>query len=203
MAAEKPIVSTPVVDVLESYSHVVHVGRHSQAFVGACERALEEGAVARERRAGMMRNVVMATSWDSTVARMRALIEEVARGQHRKRAQIHAPAAAVAGQARGGDRRGPDRAIYRLAPGRALPVARAASRDRRLLPFAELSWLHLRSRRSAAGQQRRVRARDAGHVVGRQSCSGPATPMARAPPIHCRAACRRSWMDSSRSCAVK
>ena len=58
MAAEKPIVSTPVVDVLESYSHVVHVGRHAQAFVGACERALEEGAAARERRAGMMRNVV-------------------------------------------------------------------------------------------------------------------------------------------------
>jgi protoporphyrinogen oxidase/glycosyltransferase involved in cell wall biosynthesis len=91
MAAEKPIVSTPVVDVLESYSHVVHVGRHTQAFVGACERALEEGAAARERRAGMMRNVVMATSWDSTVARMRALIEEVASGHHRKRAQVHAP----------------------------------------------------------------------------------------------------------------
>ncbi len=91
MAAEKPIVSTPVVDVLESYSHIVHVGRHAQAFVGACERALEESATARERRAGMMRNVVVATSWDSTVARMRALIEEVARGHHRKHAQLHPP----------------------------------------------------------------------------------------------------------------
>jgi protoporphyrinogen oxidase/glycosyltransferase involved in cell wall biosynthesis len=92
MAAEKPIVSTPVVDVLESYSHVVHVGRHAQAFVGACERALEESAAARERRAGMMRNIVVATSWESTVARMRALIDEVARGQHRKRTHAHAPA---------------------------------------------------------------------------------------------------------------
>jgi protoporphyrinogen oxidase/glycosyltransferase involved in cell wall biosynthesis len=95
MAAGKPIVSTPVVDVVESYSHVVHVGRHTQAFVGACERALEEGAAARERRTGMMRNVVMATSWDSTVARMRTLIEEVARGQHRKRAPVPAPSQPV------------------------------------------------------------------------------------------------------------
>jgi UDP-galactopyranose mutase len=91
MAAEKPIVSTPVVDVLESYSHVVHVGRHTQAFVGACERAIEESAVARERRTGMMRNVVMATSWDSTVARMRTLIDEVTRGPHRKRTHTHLP----------------------------------------------------------------------------------------------------------------
>ncbi|HET9864410.1 MAG TPA: FAD-dependent oxidoreductase [Steroidobacteraceae bacterium] len=85
MAAGKPIVTAPLPDVVEPFGHIVHVGRHAQSFVSACERALEEPAAMREKRAAMMRNVVKATSWDATAAKMRALIEDVAHRQHRRR----------------------------------------------------------------------------------------------------------------------
>jgi UDP-galactopyranose mutase len=84
MAAEKPIVSTPIVDVVDPYGHIVHIGRHAQGFVVACEYALRESAVAREKRAAMMRNVVKATSWDVTARKMRGLIEDVARRSQRR-----------------------------------------------------------------------------------------------------------------------
>jgi UDP-galactopyranose mutase len=83
MAAEKPIVSTPVVDVVEPYGHIVHVGRHAQAFVSACEHALHESAAARAKRFAMMRSVVNATSWDVTADKMRALIEKPVHSTHR------------------------------------------------------------------------------------------------------------------------
>jgi UDP-galactopyranose mutase len=85
MAAEKPIVSTPVVDVVEPYGHIVHIGRHSQAFVAACERALAERGPARGKRMAMMRNVVEATSWDVTVTHMSALMDAARQGQQRRR----------------------------------------------------------------------------------------------------------------------
>jgi protoporphyrinogen oxidase/glycosyltransferase involved in cell wall biosynthesis len=75
MAAEKAIVSTPVTDVLEPYGHIVHIGRHPQAFMTACERALDEAPATRNRRTAMMRSVVGATSWDATARKMSALID--------------------------------------------------------------------------------------------------------------------------------
>jgi glycosyltransferase involved in cell wall biosynthesis len=85
MAAGKPIVTAPLPDVVEPYGHIVHVGRHAQSFVSACERALGEPATLREKRAAMMRNVVKATSWDATAGKMRALIEDVAHRQLKRR----------------------------------------------------------------------------------------------------------------------
>jgi protoporphyrinogen oxidase len=84
MVAEKPIVSTPVVDVVEPYGHIVHIGRHSQSFVDACERALADRGPARAKRIAMMRNVVEATSWDSTVSKMTALIAAAQQEQQRR-----------------------------------------------------------------------------------------------------------------------
>ncbi len=92
MAAEKPIVSTPVVDVVEPYGHIVHIGQHSQSFVAACERALAERGQARTKRMGMMRDVVESTSWDSTVSKMNAIIE-AAREGHRGSAPVPARSA--------------------------------------------------------------------------------------------------------------
>lgn len=86
MAAGKPIVTTALPDVIEPFGHIVHVGRHAQSFVGACERALAEPAAMREKRAAMMRNVVKATSWDSTAERMLSLIDDVAHRQQKRRA---------------------------------------------------------------------------------------------------------------------
>ena len=89
MAAEKPIVSTPVVDVADPYGHIVHLGRNSQAFVDACERALEERGSTREKRLAQMRHVVSATSWDSTAAHMAGLIDRAL--DTRRRAPVQAP----------------------------------------------------------------------------------------------------------------
>jgi glycosyltransferase involved in cell wall biosynthesis len=86
MAAGKPIVTTALPDVIEPFGHIVHVGRHAQSFVSACERALGEPAPMREKRAAMMRNVVKATSWDATSDKMLALIDEVAHRQQKRRA---------------------------------------------------------------------------------------------------------------------
>jgi UDP-galactopyranose mutase len=91
MAAEKAIVSTPVADVVEPYGHIVHVGRHAQSFVTACERALGERGAARDKRIAMMRGVVSATSWDATAAKMSALIDEATQRPAKNRARLHAP----------------------------------------------------------------------------------------------------------------
>jgi UDP-galactopyranose mutase len=75
MAAEKPIVSTPVADVIEPYGDIVHIGRRPQDFVLACERALDEATDARDSRTARMRKVVDATSWDATADTMRLLLD--------------------------------------------------------------------------------------------------------------------------------
>lgn len=82
MAAEKPIVSTPVTDVAEPYGHIVHIGRDPASFVSACEQALEEGDAARAMRVSDMRKVVDSTSWDATTDKMRALIDEALHRPH-------------------------------------------------------------------------------------------------------------------------
>jgi glycosyltransferase involved in cell wall biosynthesis len=70
MAAERPIVSTPITDVAEPYGNIVYLGETPEAFIRACERALASDAAERERRGSLMRGVLARTSWDATVAAM-------------------------------------------------------------------------------------------------------------------------------------
>jgi protoporphyrinogen oxidase/glycosyltransferase involved in cell wall biosynthesis len=86
MAAGKRIVSTPVTDVVEPYSPMVHIARDAAGFVTACEQALLEPSESFARRAAQMHDVVSATSWDATVARMHALILDGLRKPAGKRA---------------------------------------------------------------------------------------------------------------------
>ena len=74
MAAEKPIVSTPIRDVAEPYGEIVRLGDTPDAFVAACEAALAD-ADPSGRIAGM-RRVLAETSWDRTAEAMAALIEQ-------------------------------------------------------------------------------------------------------------------------------
>jgi UDP-galactopyranose mutase len=92
MAAEKPIVSTPVTDVVEPYGHIVHIGREPQGFVAACERALSEAPASRATRLSHMRDVVGGTSWDATAGHMLRLIREASR-QPRLKPNLHPVAA--------------------------------------------------------------------------------------------------------------
>jgi len=74
MAAEKPIVSTPITDVAEPFSHIVRLGSTVSEFVQACADALEESAAESSARVNAMREVLARTSWQSTVHAMREIL---------------------------------------------------------------------------------------------------------------------------------
>jgi UDP-galactopyranose mutase len=81
MAAERPIVSTPITDVAEPYGDVVRIARTAEEFIAACDAALADPPEERDRRIRRMREIVATTSWHNTVAGMAALIDDVT---HRK-----------------------------------------------------------------------------------------------------------------------
>ena len=74
MAAERPIVGTPITDVAEPYGHIVYLGDTPAGFVAACERALGARQAERTARTAAMRTVRSRTSWDATVRTMEELI---------------------------------------------------------------------------------------------------------------------------------
>lgn len=78
MAAERPIVSTPIADVAEPYGEIVYLGATPATFLSACERALQAPAKEKEARVAAMREVLAGTSWDRTAEAMRGLIDRAA-----------------------------------------------------------------------------------------------------------------------------
>ena len=74
MAAELPIVSTPIVDVAQPYGHVVAIAADAGSFGAACEQALALTPAARERMRATMRAIVAGTSWDVTAGAMHDLL---------------------------------------------------------------------------------------------------------------------------------
>jgi UDP-galactopyranose mutase len=76
MAAELPIISTPIRDVEEPYGGIVHVAP-AAGFAAACERALSEPPDQRLLRTARMRDVLARRSWDATVEAMLRELEQV------------------------------------------------------------------------------------------------------------------------------
>ena len=74
MAAELPIVSTPITDVAEPYGDIVYLGGTPEEFLAACDAALAADTGERDRRAALMRQVLSGTSWDVTVSAMENLL---------------------------------------------------------------------------------------------------------------------------------
>jgi UDP-galactopyranose mutase len=87
MAAERPIVSTPITDVAESYGEIVYLGDTPEAFVAACEKALAASEAERSCRTAKMRAVLARTSWDATARAMEALVEEAVERQKARSAK--------------------------------------------------------------------------------------------------------------------
>lgn len=79
MAAELPIVSTPVADVAEVYGDIVAIAEDAPSFIAACEAALLASPEEHAARVEKMRAVLASSSWDSTVERMRALMDNMPR----------------------------------------------------------------------------------------------------------------------------
>lgn len=77
LAAGKPVVSTPIRDVVRPYQelNLVHIAQTPEEFVAACEAALNENAIERLKRAD---EFLARNSWDKTFEQMRGLIAAAA-----------------------------------------------------------------------------------------------------------------------------
>ncbi len=73
MATGKPIISTPVRDVVRQWSDIVDIAKNADEFVAAAQRALESPDRARIQK-GL--ELAQQSSWESTVAEMQRLIRE-------------------------------------------------------------------------------------------------------------------------------
>jgi UDP-galactopyranose mutase len=79
LAGGKPVVSTPIKDVVRHYGQLegVKIAASAEEFVEACEAALE---LSRNPESGWLAEadlMLSATSWDTTQARMAGLIAEL------------------------------------------------------------------------------------------------------------------------------
>ena len=70
MAADRPIVTTPIPDVADLYGEIVYVGHGPSGFLEACDRALVASPTERRARRTMARRVLAKTSWDETARRI-------------------------------------------------------------------------------------------------------------------------------------
>ena len=95
LSGGKPVVSTPVRDVVRTYGHLqgVHIAHDADGFVRCCELALEQSGDEGDwlAEADLL---LSATSWETTQARMSGLIAEVLG----ERTEQEAPALLVAAE---------------------------------------------------------------------------------------------------------
>jgi UDP-galactopyranose mutase len=80
MAAERPIASTPIHDVVAPYGEIVYLGEGPDGFVAACERALSASDAERGLRRDGAQQVLRRTSWDETAERMDEILESLTAG---------------------------------------------------------------------------------------------------------------------------
>jgi UDP-galactopyranose mutase len=79
LAGGKPVISTPIKDVVRHYGHLegVQIAATPEEFVAACERALE---LSQQREGSWLAEadlMLSATSWDTTQARMAGLVADL------------------------------------------------------------------------------------------------------------------------------
>lgn len=77
MAAQLPIVSTPIADVARHYSDTVTIAASAESFIQGCERALQLSSERKQALAQQAAAIVARTSWDRTVAEMQAILADL------------------------------------------------------------------------------------------------------------------------------
>ncbi len=77
MAADKPIISTPIFDVKRDYSHVVQIIENSKQFSKSIEYFLNEKKADRNKRSIAQRKIIESTSWDKTAKSMQEIFLQV------------------------------------------------------------------------------------------------------------------------------
>lgn len=79
MAAELPVVSTPLPEVARAYGDVMAIADDAHAFVAACEEVLLAPPQAHEARVEKMRALLASMSWDARADKVRALLDSTPR----------------------------------------------------------------------------------------------------------------------------
>jgi UDP-galactopyranose mutase len=89
LAAGRPVVSTPIRDVVRPYGEMglVHIATTPQEFVNAIEIAMTEDEDARRAKARLFLSTM---SWDKTQSEMAKLIEEVIENRAAEKSAAHA-----------------------------------------------------------------------------------------------------------------
>lgn len=77
MAAELPIVSTPIKDVVDLHGDVVEIAGTPEEFIVACERVLELPVRERQQKIRLMRERLAQTSWHATAEQMHGLLQQI------------------------------------------------------------------------------------------------------------------------------
>lgn len=94
MAGGKPVVSTPVHDVVWMYSEVVAIAARGHPFVAACETLLTESTATRAQREQQMLFVVSASSWERSAQAVHELLLQALAAAPREALHLARPAAA-------------------------------------------------------------------------------------------------------------
>jgi UDP-galactopyranose mutase len=81
LAGGRPVVSTPMTDVMDLYGDVVEIASNPAEFVSAIEALWNEGPEARSRREERVQAVLEEHNWDVIAERMRLLINDVISGR--------------------------------------------------------------------------------------------------------------------------
>ncbi len=116
LAGEKPVVSTPVPDVLRLYGAVVRIAKGAEDFIEACERALHETPAQRRQRLTHAMDVVASYSWDGSARVVCELLEAALQRRLSGPAAQAAPAAVPAGaQAPAAAEKGPSAVLAAAA----------------------------------------------------------------------------------------
>jgi glycosyltransferase involved in cell wall biosynthesis len=79
LAAGKPVVSTPIQDVVRPYSGIVAIADSPDAFVAACKQALARTPAQQAHEAAETGRIIAGTSWDRTASAMDELMRATAR----------------------------------------------------------------------------------------------------------------------------
>lgn len=99
LAGEKPVVSTPIGDVISLYGHAVMIAAGANDFIGACETVLQENAAARCRRVLEAILVVSTNSWRRSADEVHRLLMAVKMQAAAGGSSAGRPAEAPAGHA--------------------------------------------------------------------------------------------------------
>jgi glycosyltransferase involved in cell wall biosynthesis len=76
MAARKPIISTPITDVVRDYKKVIRIVTSPDSFAKAINYYLNESPTQKVRREKRYEAILAQTSWDATVVSMKKIIHD-------------------------------------------------------------------------------------------------------------------------------